>query len=153
MHLYLHVPFCARRCSYCDFAIAVRREVPTGRYVAAVLREWEGWQGSEVWNDASKPGATRTIETVYFGGGTPSSIDPAGIVQLLDGISRRRSVAAGAEVTLEANPDDVTPARAAAWRAAGVNRISLGVQTFDPAVLLWMHRTHEAGQVGPAVEA
>jgi oxygen-independent coproporphyrinogen-3 oxidase len=147
MHLYLHVPFCARRCSYCDFAIAVRREVPTDRYVASVLREWDAWQTSEFWDDAG------AVQTVYFGGGTPSHIDPAGIAALLDGIARCRAVTAGAEITLEANPDDVTPARATAWRAAGVNRISLGVQSFDPAVLTWMHRTHVAGQVAPAVEA
>jgi oxygen-independent coproporphyrinogen-3 oxidase len=147
MHLYLHVPFCARRCSYCDFAIAVRREVPTDRYVASVLTEWDSWQASDVWEGAAE------VQTVYFGGGTPSHIDPAGIAALLDGITRRRPVAAGAEITLEANPDDVTPARAAAWWAAGVNRISLGVQSFDPAVLAWMHRTHTAGQVAPAVEA
>jgi putative oxygen-independent coproporphyrinogen III oxidase len=154
MHLYLHVPFCARRCSYCDFAIAVRREVPTDRYVASVLREWDGWQSSNVWDDARvAPEARNEVQTVYFGGGTPSHIDPAGITALLDGIARRRRVAAGAEITLEANPDDVTPARAAAWRAAGVTRISLGVQSFDPVVLTWMHRTHSAGQVAPAVEA
>jgi oxygen-independent coproporphyrinogen-3 oxidase len=154
MHLYLHVPFCARRCSYCDFAIAVRREVPTDRYVAAVLREWDGWQTSDAWNAGSASGSgAGVIQTVYFGGGTPSHIDPAGISALLDGISRRRPLVAGAEITLEANPDDVTPARAAAWRAAGVNRISLGVQSFDSAVLGWMHRTHTAEQVRPAVEA
>ncbi len=154
MHLYLHVPFCARRCSYCDFAIAVRREVPTERYVAAVLREWDGWQASDIWDSVGGTGeALHDVQTVYFGGGTPSHIDPAGIGALLEGIARRRTVAAGAEITLEANPDDVTPARAAAWRAAGVNRISLGVQSLDPAVLAWMHRTHTAGQVGPAVEA
>ena len=105
MHLYLHVPFCARRCSYCDFAIAVRREVPTDGYVASVLREWDSWQDIDVWEDAAE------IQTIYFGGGTPSHIDPAGIAALLDGITRRRRVAAGAEITLEANPDDVTPAR------------------------------------------
>jgi oxygen-independent coproporphyrinogen-3 oxidase len=146
MHLYLHVPFCARRCSYCDFAIAVRREVPTDRYVASVLREWDTWQDNDLWED------TTELQTVYFGGGTPSHIDPAGIAALLHGIGRRRRVAPGAEITLEANPDDVTPARAAAWRAAGVNRISLGVQSFDPGVLVWMHRTHTVGQVAPAVE-
>ncbi|HET9039333.1 MAG TPA: radical SAM family heme chaperone HemW [Gemmatimonadales bacterium] len=162
VHLYLHVPFCARRCSYCDFAIAVRREVPTDRYVAAVLREWDGWQSDPAWSGGdleapvgAEPGSAprHDVQTVYFGGGTPSLIDPAGIARLLDGIARRRSIAPEAEITLEANPDDVTPVRAAAWRAAGVNRISLGVQSFDPAVLEWMHRTHAAGQVAPAVEA
>jgi oxygen-independent coproporphyrinogen-3 oxidase len=162
VHLYLHVPFCARRCSYCDFAIAVRRKVPTDRYVAAVLREWDGWQSDPAWSGgdleapaAGEPGSAprHDVQTVYFGGGTPSLIDPAGIARLLDGIARRRTIVPNAEITLEANPDDVTPARAAAWRAAGVNRISLGVQSFDPAVLEWMHRTHAAGQVAPAVEA
>ena len=119
VHIYLHVPFCARRCSYCDFAIAVRRQVPTERYVAAVLREWDAWQANEIWNGDA-------IQTVYFGGGTPSHIDPAGIADLIDGIGRLRPIAAAAEITLEANPDDVTPARASAWRAAGVNRISRG---------------------------
>jgi oxygen-independent coproporphyrinogen-3 oxidase len=147
MHLYVHVPFCARRCSYCDFAIAVRREVPTRSFVDAVLREWRGWQGHPVW--ARSP----EVQTVYFGGGTPSRLDPAGIGDLLDGIARERPVASMAEVTLEANPDDVTREAAAAWRAAGVNRVSLGVQSFDPAVLTWMHRTHTADQPAAAVEA
>ena len=146
MHLYIHVPFCARRCSYCDFAIAVRRDVPSRRFVSAVLKEWRQWQGHPAWEES------KDVGTVYFGGGTPSLLDPGGIAELLAGISRERQVAAGAEVTLEANPDDVTPAAVAAWRAAGVNRISLGVQSFDPSVLRWMHRTHTADQVAPAVE-
>ncbi len=146
MHLYIHVPFCARRCSYCDFAIAVRREVPSRGFVDAVLREWRGWQEHRIWTESAE------VRTVYFGGGTPSRLDPAGIAELLEGIARARAVAPGAEVTLEANPDDVTHGVAAAWRAAGVNRVSLGVQSFDPAVLRWMHRTHTAGQVAPAVE-
>jgi oxygen-independent coproporphyrinogen III oxidase len=147
MHLYIHVPFCARRCSYCDFAIAVRREVPSRRFVETVLQEWTTWQGHPVWKESTE------VRTVYFGGGTPSRLDPGGISDLLAGIRHSRPVAPGAEVTLEANPDDVTPSAAAAWRLAGVNRVSLGVQSFDPGVLGWMHRTHTAGQVAPAVEA
>jgi oxygen-independent coproporphyrinogen-3 oxidase len=147
MHLYIHVPFCARRCSYCDFAIAVRRDVPSRRFVDAVLKEWREWQREPVWDESPEVG------TVYFGGGTPSRLDPRGIAELLAGIAEERTLAAGAEVTLEANPDDVTPAAAAAWRVAGVNRVSLGVQSFDQSVLRWMHRTHTASQVAPAVEA
>jgi oxygen-independent coproporphyrinogen-3 oxidase len=147
MHVYIHVPFCARRCSYCDFAIAVRREVPSRRFVEAVLREWAGWQSHPAWADAPR------VDTVYFGGGTPSRLDPDAIVALMEGLARERDIASDAEVTLEANPDDVTAAAAAAWRTAGVNRVSLGVQSFDPAVLHWMHRTHTAEQVGPAVQA
>jgi oxygen-independent coproporphyrinogen-3 oxidase len=147
VHVYIHVPFCARRCSYCDFAIAVRRVVPSRQFVEAVGREWAEWQGHRVWAEGGP------VRTVYFGGGTPSRLDPAAVAELLSLIRARRPLAPGAEVTLEANPDDVTAERAAAWRAGGVNRISLGVQSFDPAVLRWMHRTHSAEQVGPAVLA
>lgn len=146
MHLYLHVPFCARRCSYCDFAIAVRREVPTDAYVSAVSREWEGWQAHESW------AGSEVVDTIYFGGGTPSRLDPRGIAAILGRIAADREVSPTVEVTLEANPDDVSVERAAAWAVAGVNRVSLGAQSFEPAVLAWMHRTHSAPQIGAAVE-
>jgi len=147
MHVYIHVPFCARRCSYCDFAIAVRREVPSAAYTQAILTEWTLWLEDPVWDESP------VIETIYFGGGTPSRVSPESIAQLLDRLTHHRPRAADAEITLEANPDDVTLPAAASWRAAGVNRISLGVQSFDPAVLQWMHRVHTAEQVPAAVEA
>jgi oxygen-independent coproporphyrinogen-3 oxidase len=147
MHVYIHVPFCARRCSYCDFAIAVRRTVPSRRFVETVIQEWSTWQSHPAWT------ASPAVDTVYFGGGTPSRLEPGAIGDLMAGLARDRDIAAGAEVTLEANPDDVTDGGAKAWRAAGVNRVSLGVQSFDPSVLEWMHRTHTVEQVGPAVEA
>lgn len=146
MHLYLHVPFCARRCSYCDFAIAVRRYTPSSAYREAVLREWEGWRGSPLWT------GDPAVRSIYFGGGTPSRLDPVDLAEIIEAITAGGRLAADAEVTLETNPDDVTPERAAAWIDAGVNRISLGVQSFDPAVLAWMHRTHSADQVPEAVE-
>ena len=145
MHLYIHVPFCARRCSYCDFAIAVRREVPSASFAGLIAGEWAGWQGHTAWNDAP------VLDTIYFGGGTPSRLDPAAIQAMLSVFSGDRAVAPGAEITLEANPDDVTTENAAVWRAAGVNRISLGAQSFDPAVLHWMHRIHDREQIGRAV--
>lgn len=144
MHLYLHVPFCARRCSYCDFAIAVRREAPAADFVAAVTREWAWWQGEPVWGGDP-------LATVYFGGGTPSRLPADAVSALLARFAADRGLAPGAEVTLEANPDDVTPSAAAAWRAAGVTRVSLGVQSFAPAVLAWMHRTHDVAQAERAV--
>jgi putative oxygen-independent coproporphyrinogen III oxidase len=146
VHLYVHVPFCARRCSYCDFAIAVRRQVPSSEFARAIGREWDGWQAHAAW------AASPVLETIYFGGGTPSRLDPAFIAELLGRFRASRPVAPAAEITLEANPDDVTPRAAAEWVAAGVNRISLGVQSFDPAVLQWMHRTHSADQVPLAVD-
>jgi oxygen-independent coproporphyrinogen-3 oxidase len=145
VHLYFHVPFCARRCSYCDFAIAVRRVVPSADYLAAVLREWESRRDHPAWALSGE------VHTVYFGGGTPSLLEPAAIAGMLEQIAADRPISADAEITLEANPDDVTRQSAGAWRRAGVNRISLGVQSFDPAVLEWMHRTHTAEQVPPAV--
>lgn len=145
MHLYLHIPFCARRCSYCDFAIAVRREIPSTRFVEAIVREWAQWQSHWSWTDAP------ALDTIYFGGGTPSRLDPSALARLIEVFIADRALAPNAEVTLEANPDDVDAARAAAWRAAGINRISLGAQSFDPGVLTWMHRTHNAGQIGAAV--
>ena len=145
MHLYVHIPFCARRCSYCDFAIAVRRDVPSDAFASAVLSEWRRWQAHEAWP------ASPIVETVYFGGGTPSRLDPAAVARVLHAIRAERPLSPAAEITLEANPDDVTPRAAAAWVAAGINRVSLGVQSFDPGVLEWMHRTHSAAQVPAAV--
>jgi oxygen-independent coproporphyrinogen III oxidase len=140
-HVYIHVPFCRRRCSYCDFAIAVRREVPSARFVDAVLAEYRMRRDRDDW-------APVPFETVYLGGGTPSLLAPDAIATLLEALPR----AAGAEVTLEANPDDVTRERAAAWVRAGVNRVSLGVQSLDDRALSWMHRTHDAAASRRAVE-
>ncbi|MEZ0333739.1 MAG: radical SAM family heme chaperone HemW [Gemmatimonadales bacterium] len=147
MHLYFHVPFCARRCSYCDFAIAVRRTIRSEQYVGAALREWTRRQQHPAWEQSG------VVQTIYFGGGTPSRLDPAAIGRIIDRIAADRSIAPHAELTLEANPEDVSRSTASAWRAAGVNRVSLGVQSFDPAVLRWMHRSHTAEQVPAAVAA
>jgi oxygen-independent coproporphyrinogen-3 oxidase len=145
MHLYLHIPFCARRCTYCDFAIAVRRDIPAASYATAVLKEWQSWQGHSVWH------LSPIIETFYLGGGTPSLLDPEAMERILAGIQSARPFAADAEITIEANPDDVSPSRAARWRAIGVNRISLGAQSFHPSVLAWMHRIHTVEDIARAV--
>jgi oxygen-independent coproporphyrinogen-3 oxidase len=142
VHLYVHVPFCARRCSYCDFAIAVRKSVPSARYVDAVLSEWRAHRAD---------GADRAheIETLYFGGGTPSHLDPAELSRLIEGLlgpTTHDSRPATRETTLETNPDDVTVERVRAWVKGGIDRVSLGVQSFDPAVLTWMHRVHTNDQ-------
>jgi oxygen-independent coproporphyrinogen III oxidase len=140
-HLYLHVPFCVRRCSYCDFSIAVRKRIPAREFVDVILAEARGTDFGE-------------IETLYFGGGTPSLLPPDAISTLAhDLTSLRRTPHAAREVTLEANPEDVTPDNARAWRAAGVNRVSLGAQSFDDGVLKWMHRSHDAARIGAAVHA
>lgn len=158
MHLYLHVPFCQRRCSYCDFSIAVRKTIPAREYVEAIRGEVaresaESGEGTRI--------ARHETPTIYFGGGTPSLLPPEAIASLLTGLldaSSRRFPSTSLprldafEVTLEANPEDVTPSAAAAWRKAGVNRISLGSQSFDDRVLKWMHRVHDAARIGQAVK-
>jgi putative oxygen-independent coproporphyrinogen III oxidase len=139
-HLYIHVPFCARRCSYCDFSISVRSTTPVARYVESI--------GLEI---ARHDTSNWQLETVYMGGGTPSRLG-SGVGDVVRMVREHAAVVADAEITIEANPDDVTADLAAGWVAAGVNRISLGGQSFDPAVLEWMHRTHSADQVAAAVQ-
>jgi oxygen-independent coproporphyrinogen-3 oxidase len=96
---------------------------------------------------------TWTVDTLYFGGGTPSRLGGAGIAWLLNALRRRMILADDAEVTLEANPEDVDADSVAAWRDAGVNRLSIGAQTFDDRVLKWMHRSHDAARIGHAADA
>ena len=143
-HVYVHVPFCRRRCSYCDFAIAVRRTVPVSEFIELLAREMQLRYPDE---------SARDIDTLYFGGGTPSLLGGDGVARLLDRLRAHFHVDDRAEITLEANPDDVTIDAAAAWRAAGVNRLSIGAQSFDERVLAWMHRTHSANQIEHAVTA
>jgi oxygen-independent coproporphyrinogen-3 oxidase len=142
-HIYVHVPFCARRCAYCDFSIAVRKVVPADEYVNALASEIDlRFPESRGW----------TADTLYFGGGTPSRLGGNGVARMLDVVRRRITLAQDAEVTLEANPEDVNAESVAAWRDAGVNRLSIGAQSFDDTVLRWMHRTHDAAMTVAAVE-
>jgi oxygen-independent coproporphyrinogen-3 oxidase len=139
VHLYIHVPFCSRRCSYCDFAIAVRRDVPVEDFVRGVGRE------------IAARALSGALDTLYLGGGTPSKLGADGIARVVETIRSTFSLNHGAEVTLEANPEDVSQANARAWHNAGINRISIGAQSFDDEVLAWMHRTHDARGIGTAV--
>ena len=110
-----------------------------------VLAEWQRRQLEPAWSDSP------SLATIYLGGGTPSRLDAAELGRMLTELQRDRPVDAGAEVTLEANPEDITAPNTEAWIAAGVNRVSLGVQSFDDAVLRWMHRTHDAAAVPAAM--
>jgi oxygen-independent coproporphyrinogen-3 oxidase len=142
-HVYVHVPFCARRCSYCDFSIAVRRDVPVDEYLAALDAELRLRFGSH---------SAEPVDTIYFGGGTPSRLGGEGLARALALVERHFPRAPGAEITAEANPDDVTPSAAESWRSAGINRLSLGSQSFDDRVLTWMHRTHDSAAIARAVQ-
>ncbi|HEX6575406.1 MAG TPA: radical SAM family heme chaperone HemW [Gemmatimonadaceae bacterium] len=132
-HLYIHVPFCARRCAYCDFSIAVRRIAPVDEFVGGLQKEI-----------AQKADSIGELDTLYLGGGTPSRLGPEGLARTVSLIRDRFRFSDNIELTIEANPDDVTPDAARQWREAGVNRVSLGVQSFDDSVLKWMHRIHDA---------
>ncbi|PYP53975.1 MAG: coproporphyrinogen III oxidase [Gemmatimonadetes bacterium] len=151
-HLYLHVPFCTRRCSYCDFSIAVRKRIPAREYVDAVLREVKLLGATD---PGREPGdSEHGLQTIYFGGGTPSLLPPDAIAALLTtlrDVFRATSLRNDVEVTLEANPEDVTPEAATSWRRAGVNRVSLGAQSFDDRALRWMHRSHDTARIVTAV--
>jgi oxygen-independent coproporphyrinogen-3 oxidase len=117
----------------------VRSRIPTTQYLEAVQAEL-----------ALTP-LDEPLETIYFGGGTPSLLPPVAIATLLDSLASRAGFGETVEITLEANPEDVTEEAADAWRVAGVNRISLGVQSFDDRVLQWMHRVHDAERSRSAV--
>lgn len=142
-HLYIHVPFCARRCVYCDFSIAVRRTVPAAEFLTALEREWMLRHSQSDF----------TLETLYFGGGTPSKLGGEGVARLMELVRKRASLLPGAEVTLEANPEDVTRESARAWAASGINRVSLGIQSLDAKTLVWMHRSHSVEDATSAVHA
>jgi oxygen-independent coproporphyrinogen-3 oxidase len=126
-HLYVHLPFCAHRCGYCDFVTVVGRRAQHAAYVDALLRELELERGS----------LAAEIETVFLGGGTPTFMALPELVRLLDALPRAD------EVTVEANPETVTPELAGALREAGVTRVSLGAQSFRPELLRVLER--EAG--------
>ena len=140
-HLYIHVPFCTRRCSYCDFAIAVRRTVPVDEYLTALSVELGHARSTN----------TAPLETVYLGGGTPSRLGVAGVSKLLELVRDGFPIADDAEVTIEANPEDISADAVVGWAAAGVNRLSIGILSFDDNVLRWMHRVHSAEQGAQAV--
>ncbi|MBI3898773.1 MAG: oxygen-independent coproporphyrinogen III oxidase-like protein [Gammaproteobacteria bacterium] len=145
LSLYIHLPWCVRKCPYCDFnSHALRGELEENRYVDALLRD--------LTLDAPLAGG-RTIETIFFGGGTPSLFSPAAITRLLAGVREHVPLAADAEITLEANPGTVELARFQGFRAAGINRLSIGVQSFDDQKLHALGRIHGRGEALRAAEA
>ncbi len=139
--IYIHVPFCAKKCPYCDFYSLPYRKSKAESYVDAVCRNIQ----------AQLPVQT-PVDTVYFGGGTPSLLPPDAIWRMMQAVAAQGILSADAECTLEANPLTVTSERLTAWRAAGINRLSIGVQSFQPQVLQILGRTHSADQARAAVE-
>lgn len=134
LSLYVHWPWCVRKCPYCDFNSHASGTVPEKRYVDALLRELE--------REAEGAGG-REIQTIYFGGGTPSLMSAEGFTALVEGIRARVPVASDAEISMEANPGTADEEKFEAYAAAGVNRLSLGIQSFDDASLRRLGRIHD----------
>jgi oxygen-independent coproporphyrinogen-3 oxidase len=141
--LYIHIPFCASRCIYCGFYSTTRLDLRQ-QYVDALIRELVEVGQSKMSKDDS-------ISTVYLGGGTPSQLTIPQLHQLFDAIYIYNKVESGAEVTIEMNPDDVSVPYADTLRQLGINRVSMGAQTFDDERLRWLNRRHTVAQVGQAV--
>lgn len=138
---YVHIPFCSAVCPYCDFAVVAGRDDMADRYVAAVVTEIER---SEPW---------RPLEAIYFGGGTPSHVDPSLLGRILDALDARHGISMEAEVTLEANPEDFDQDRGGQLRQIGFNRVSFGAQSFDSTVLASLGRRHFGAQIDDSVHA
>ena len=142
----MHLPFCAERCGYCSFNTAPYTPGGLDRFLTALLRECD--------LVAAAPWAGRvTLDTLFLGGGTPSLLDAPQMAAVLGRIGARFRLEPGAEVTVECNPDDVTRERLAGYRRAGVNRVSLGVQSLDDAILSRLDRRHSAAQARAAFGA
>lgn len=140
--LYIHWPFCKKKCPYCDFNSHVRAEVDHRAWRNALLRELRYWQ-------ARAP--HHTISSIFFGGGTPSLMEPSTVAAILEEVPRLWPVTDTCEITLEANPTSVEAAKFQALRAAGITRVSLGVQSFDPAALQFLGREHSADEARHAL--
>ena len=139
--IYIHIPFCKSRCKYCDFFSTTHLE-KQAEYVEALLAEWHMRQ-----HELIEP-----IHTIYIGGGTPSTMDTAALDRILQAILSSTPDQRPQEITIEANPGDITLEKAQAWRAMGINRLSMGVQSFQDHLLQLIGRRHNANQAIQAVQ-
>jgi len=141
--LYLHVPFCSAICPYCDFAVLTGGAQRRAEFVDSLVAEIAAWRlEAERW---------ATIDTVYFGGGTPSALVPEQLARILAAARAALPIAGDAWIALEVNPEDVSAERVSQWRELGVAMLSLGIQSFDPATLRFLGRRHTSGQASEAV--
>ncbi|KFN41984.1 radical SAM family heme chaperone HemW [Arenimonas metalli] len=144
LSLYIHIPWCVKKCPYCDFnSHGQSGALPVDEYIAALVRDLEQ-DLPLVWG--------RTVHSVFFGGGTPSLFAPGAIGAILDACSSRLRFAPGAEITMECNPGTAEHGRFEQYRAAGVNRISFGIQSFDDGCLKRLGRIHDSGEAERAVK-
>lgn len=143
--VYVHLPWCARKCPYCDFnSHAIRGVLPESEYLAALLRDLD--------YEAERGRALPNVASVFFGGGTPSLFSASALERILAAIDRLLGLQTAAEITLEANPGTVESGRFRAYRSAGINRLSIGIQSFDDRQLTRIGRIHDGAQARRAVE-
>ena len=139
--IYLHIPFCKKACHYCNFHFSTQtKDLQT--FIDALLQEIE----------LQKSYINEPIETIYFGGGTPSLLNESQLKVIMDNIYSNFNVAATIECTLEANPDDMSPSKLAGWKNIGINRLSIGIQSFQATALTWMNRAHTVEQSHAAIQ-
>jgi len=144
--LYVHWPFCVSKCPYCDFNSHVREQVDAARWQAAYLRELDHYAAAGI-------GQGETITSIFFGGGTPSLMSPQMAAAILDRIAHHWTVSPDVEVTLEANPNSAEAGKFATFASAGVNRLSIGVQSFRAEALKFLGRAHDADEARRAIAA
>ena len=142
--LYIHIPYCVSKCPYCDFNSHVVAEIPEVNYTDALLRELDQYGNLDTWRG-------RTVQSIFFGGGTPSTFKPASIGKLLAWVAATFPVNLDCEITLEANPGTVDSGKFFGYRDAGVNRISVGVQSFQPRLLKFLGRVHSSNEARKAL--
>ncbi len=147
---YVHIPYCARRCGYCDFNTYTPSELSISSDLSGVSRDYIDLLIAEI-NSARKISKADLVPTIFFGGGTPTLMEPADLGRVVTAIKNNFDLAPNAEITTEANPDTVTPAKLAELREAGINRISFGMQSAVPHVLAALDRTHNPANVARSV--
>src|ERR1051325_4374113 len=144
LSLYIHIPWCVKKCPYCDFnSHESRTDIPEQQYVAALIADLEQ-STPRIWG--------RKVRSIFFGGGTPSLFSPEAIDTILSNVRALTQLEYGAEITLEANPGTVDAAHFKGYREAGVNRLSLGIQSFDSRHLKALGRIHDEKQAISAAE-
>lgn len=144
--LYVHIPYCISKCPYCDFNSHVAARIPEEEYTQALLRELRHYSESEAW-------AGRSVKTVFFGGGTPSTFEGNSIGAVLEQAAKRFGFDEAMEITLEANPGAVDAGRFRDYHRCGVNRISIGAQSFDAELLRFLGRVHSAEETRQALRS
>lgn len=136
--IYIHIPFCKQACNYCNFHFATSLRQKDD-FIAALAKEINI---TPLFDDANK----EKIETIYIGGGTPSLLGPGDLKNIFEALHAKFEIANTAEITLEANPDDINTSKLSIWKTIGINRLSMGIQSFDEEELAWMNRAHNAAE-------